>query len=608
MDPSCPQGAHESTLHRQDHDLSQTAKTAEDPGSLDLIRTGSQQLVIGFLSLLVELVKAIVHSVTPLVHLMPALAIYLRVMRSIPTTISFVLSDNIQFVDALGMNHSLPFQNVRGWTAFQSMLSAHFRDRPGGDKVAAGHFRIWKATAQESVLDEATWAEALEPGDRLVMSIEISKMHRTPRRGYCLRANCKGVLRNARSGVLECSLCSLYCHEDHLRPRRRTPPVSGPHDWKAEVAKTHALLEKQGWSKNARGDWVASVDINDRSSPAPRSTVGERRRLDERAIRSKLAECLAESTERARRREQGGWLIKSRDIAQIHQAMAEQMEQEAARKEDRELSLFVRIHIGTDVYKPAISDVGYGQADFEVPTSSPAVVDDLTPAPDSVDPGPVPVSKTLVPRWHRRSLVDIVMEEDSTWAASYIVSAIRDGAEVDVVDPCYGTALQAAAVIGCEVKTSILLQHGADPLAYSLAHQSAIHAAAIYNHARVLAMLLKSCQAGINFDAMGDDDIQRIMLFRSICDSALQAATLRACREAALTLLGYTEEVHIEAALASGDETMMAMIMGEAQRSGDATMEECVDLVHYGHGHIGRAAEGRTWEMAARYKGLEIHL
>ncbi|KAF3033811.1 hypothetical protein E8E12_003179 [Didymella heteroderae] len=80
-------------------------------GPVDLIMTGSRQLVTGFLTLLIELIKAIIRFITPLAHLMPSLAMYMRVMQAIPTTISFMLSDNIHFVDALGTKHSLPFQN-----------------------------------------------------------------------------------------------------------------------------------------------------------------------------------------------------------------------------------------------------------------------------------------------------------------------------------------------------------------------------------------------------------------------------------------------------------------------------------------------------------------
>ena len=159
--------------------------------------------------------------------------------------------------------------------------------------------------------------------------------------------------------------------------------------------------------------------------------------------------------------------------------------------------MLIRIRIGADVYKPAVSKVGYGQVQFTVRAHLTAVY----------GPAIFLVFAALTgSRQRHRSLVDIVMEDDSTWVTACIVSAIRDGAEVDAIDPCFGTALQASAVIGCVVKTTVLPEHGVDPLAYSLAHQSAIHTAAIYNHEDVLALLLKSCHEVIDYEVTGAEE------------------------------------------------------------------------------------------------------
>jgi ankyrin repeat protein len=156
--------------------------------------------------------------------------------------------------------------------------------------------------------------------------------------------------------------------------------------------------------------------------------------------------------------------------------------------------------------------------------------------------------------------------------------ALSCGAEVDSVNPCYGTALHSAALFGCVVKTSILLGHGADPLAYSVAHQSAIHAAAIHDHEDVLALLLKSTHEGIDYDATNPEAVNRILLFRSTCADALRCATLRGCNSAILSLLEYTDEVHVKTAIASSNESTKSIIVGEAHRNGALTMGECMDL------------------------------
>ena len=76
--------------------------------AVDLVFTGSQQLVAGCLSLMLELINATIHSVAPLMHLMRTLSVYLRLMQATPTTMSFLMSDSIQLIDALGTKHFLP--------------------------------------------------------------------------------------------------------------------------------------------------------------------------------------------------------------------------------------------------------------------------------------------------------------------------------------------------------------------------------------------------------------------------------------------------------------------------------------------------------------------
>ena len=96
-----------------------------------------------------------------------------------------------------------------------------------------------------------------------------------------------------------------------------------------------------------------------------------------------------------------------------------------------------------------------------------------------------------------------------------MASAVSNGAEIDAIDPLYSTALQAAASISCLVKSSFLLEHGADPLKESPAWRSAVHAAAMHNHAAVLGLLVKSCHRAIR--AMGPQGLEKALLFRDTC-------------------------------------------------------------------------------------------
>jgi hypothetical protein len=526
------------------------AKNGGDHDSLFLVCSGTRQIAIGLYRILVALVGVLLEAFGQLIHSVALSSAYLHFAHAIPLTISFITSDNIQLVDVLGRRHSLPFQNIRSWSKFAEMLELRFRHHPGSDKVRAGQFRILKAKKEGVVLEESNWAESIEPGMHLLMSVEIVKLRRQVQRGSCLRQFCLGILRTTGSHGLRCSACGLDCYEEDLRQgTRKTAPVYGPQDFRAEVERMREYLRKlERQSKRSRG-------------LEPQSTTPKHARISDAMILRELHQCVSESKERAVRRENEGWLVQNQVIADLRRTVAEmkeRQEKEAYEREALELRVFLRIHIRATVYESSNDTTKHDD-----------VVTSVT-----YKPPPTESTRRVV---RRRTLADIVMEETSAWATTCLAGAIGEGAEVDTIDPLYGTALQASASTGSLAVSSFLLERGADPLRESPAHRSAIHAAAMHDRGEVLGLLLKSCHKALY--SGGSAEIEKKLLFRDTCDAALRASTLRGCNTAVLALLNFTDRVHVGTAIWSENELTMKIIMGEALRLGKVTMGNCVSVL-----------------------------
>ena len=535
--------------------------------SLTMVLQGTQQLSLGIYNLLASFVAYLMKVLVHIVNFLPQLNMHIRIMLTIPTAMSYMLSDNMTLIDVLGTKHDIPFQSFRNWTMFKSMLETRFRDRPGSDKVSSGHFRILNSKSQDVVLDHSNWAELIKPGMSLVMSVAITKLHRQVQRGRCLRYACLGVLQSAGGVQLLCSQCGLRCYEDELRiPKGRGAPVFGPKDFRAEVEKTRRYLERLERQRLSREQ--GKIDPKgEKQSRSQRSTIDE-------SIRRELSECVKSSEDRAARRQKQGWMLPGSEMADLRQsikAMKLKEEEEAAEREKAELHLFLRIHFLPAVFEASLTGTTHDHTivdiKCEMPVSWPQQSLRLAVRP-------------------RRTLVDMVIEEQSAWATTCMAEEIRNGAEIDAVDPLYGTALQVSASIGCLVKTSFLLSLGADPFKESGAWRSAIHAAAMHNHGDVLGLLLKSCHDGVI--TLGKARIEKMLVFRDACDTALQAATLRGCNAAVLALLNFTDQVRVDIAVCSGDDSTMKIVMGEAVQTAQISLDDCVQILQTGSASSGQ--------------------
>lgn len=229
------------------------------PESLTTAFTGTYQAIMGMCKLLAAIFTCAVKFLARTLNVGCKLWTILSIMHALPMAVSWKLSDNIEFIDVLGRIHGLPFQQVRSWSSFKSMLITRFQDVPGSDRVASGHFKIMVAKATHVVLDENNYAEVIEPHMRLVMSIELVKLRRQVQRGSCLRHSCLGTLRASGGSRLSCSQCGLQCYEDTGRVLQRTrTPMYGPKDFRAEVRK-HAASSRNLKVRNGhRGVTVAS--------------------------------------------------------------------------------------------------------------------------------------------------------------------------------------------------------------------------------------------------------------------------------------------------------------------------------------------------------------
>jgi hypothetical protein len=276
--------------------------------SLTMVLKGTRQLSLGICKLLASFVAYLMKVLVHIVNFLPQLN-----MHTIPTAMSYMLSDNMTLIDVLGTKHDVPFQSFRNWTMFKGMLETRFRDRPGSDKVSSGQFRILNSKSQDVVLDHSNWAELIKPGMSLVMSVR--------------------------------------CYEDELRiPKGREAPVFGPKDFRAEVEKTRRYLERLERQRLLREQ--GKIDPKgEKQSRSQRSTIDE-------SIRRELSECVKASEDRAARRQKQGWMLPSSEMADLRQsikAMKLKEEEEAVEREKAELHLFLRIHFLPAVFEASLT-------------------------------------------------------------------------------------------------------------------------------------------------------------------------------------------------------------------------------------------------------------
>ncbi|ORY08363.1 hypothetical protein BCR34DRAFT_13158 [Clohesyomyces aquaticus] len=572
-----------SRLEHIDQNLSPWTipKNAVDSESLSMVFSGTYQLTKGLYKILVAFTRFLAELFSQLIHSATLTSVYLHLAHAIPLAVSSITSDNIQLLDVLGRRHSVPFQNLRCWSDFKRMLEGRFRGRPGSGKVSAGQFRILNARKEDFILDESTWAESIQPGMHLLMSIEIVKLRRKVQRGSCLRQYCLGILRTTRNNGLRCSACGLHCYEEDIRqPKPTEAPLYGPQDFRAEVEKTKEFLRRLENRSQRLGKGQPSTSI----SKLPR--------ISDLMIAQELHQCVVESKKRAARREKEGWVEPNQAVADLRKRIAEMKQREdkeALDQEALELRVFLRIHIRSAVYESS-NDVIEGED----------VITEVTYKPPTK-----PVQNAA----RRRTLADIVMEETSAWATTCLASAIREGADVDNIDPCYGTALQASSSKGSIEVSSFLLDHGADPLRESPAHRNAIHAAALQDHGDVLGLLLKSCHKSLQ--SCGFEDIEKKLMFRDTCDEALRAATLRGCNKAVLVLLNFTDRVHVGTAVCSGDDITMKIIMGEALRLGDVRIGDCIRMLNDGSANMDQLRQFKNdwdYDKGLVFRKMDLHL
>lgn len=126
-----------------------------------------------------------------LILLLPLFRHYARILRSIPAGVSMLLSDNIQFEDALGRHAFLPFEHFRHFPVFIARLLYHFRDIPGECRILDNQYRLFRGRCGGSLLTETNWSTMVQPGTKVYMAIVAGDLCRL--QDYCFRCF-KGVL------------------------------------------------------------------------------------------------------------------------------------------------------------------------------------------------------------------------------------------------------------------------------------------------------------------------------------------------------------------------------------------------------------------------------
>jgi hypothetical protein len=104
--------------------------------------------------------------------------------RAIPAPVTFLLSDNIYFTDALGRDFRLCLDQTATWDMLNGWLREQFKGCPGSSKVQSGQFFIFDPQEPDVVISRTGWSKAVGPRRHFQMGIVFSY---TQLSDHCLR-------------------------------------------------------------------------------------------------------------------------------------------------------------------------------------------------------------------------------------------------------------------------------------------------------------------------------------------------------------------------------------------------------------------------------------
>lgn len=197
---SCPQW--QSPLARGTLQMSVVPSQVTTTQALALL---FQLFTSGLSKILGKVLRGLHHFFQVILLLFPQLAVYFRVLRSIPRSASLLLRDNIEFEDVLGRIHSLQFEQFRHWRVFKSLLLCTFENVPGRDKVRKGQYSLVNAKVQGQILNAANWNQLVRPRAEIIMFVKMVATESVL--GSCPR--CSAVVDKADKGQSQCGGCGL---------------------------------------------------------------------------------------------------------------------------------------------------------------------------------------------------------------------------------------------------------------------------------------------------------------------------------------------------------------------------------------------------------------
>lgn len=85
--------------------------------------------------------------------------------------------NNITLTEALNRKKLLPYEYFRNWSILEPWLRREFETCPGESRVARGDFAIFKQLSSKvgAQIHPSDWERSIFPGDRVVMSIYLSR-------------------------------------------------------------------------------------------------------------------------------------------------------------------------------------------------------------------------------------------------------------------------------------------------------------------------------------------------------------------------------------------------------------------------------------------------
>jgi hypothetical protein len=109
--------------------------------------------------------------------LLPILQAQLRTCVTIMKTPRLLSGNNITLTDALNRKNLLPYEYFRNWSILEPWLRREFETCPGESRVARGDFAIFKQFSSKvgAQIHPSDWERSVFPGDRVVMSIHVSR-------------------------------------------------------------------------------------------------------------------------------------------------------------------------------------------------------------------------------------------------------------------------------------------------------------------------------------------------------------------------------------------------------------------------------------------------